>query len=61
VAFHSQAVFGKCDVTVWEDVVAFYELAMKEYGAVDVVVRLTRHVLRRVISDQPVRRSPTLA
>lgn len=33
-----QAVSASCDVTVWEDLVALYELSMKEYGAVDVVV-----------------------
>ncbi|RDB25508.1 5'-hydroxyaverantin dehydrogenase [Hypsizygus marmoreus] len=33
-----QAVFSKCDVTVWEDQVTLFELAIKTFGSVDVVV-----------------------
>ncbi|KAK0462633.1 uncharacterized protein EV420DRAFT_1619137 [Desarmillaria tabescens] len=32
------AVCASCDVSVWDDVVALFELAMKAYGAIDVVV-----------------------
>lgn len=42
-AFHvsRKAVSLKCNVTIWEDQVALFELAMSQYGAVDVVVRTT--------------------
>jgi hypothetical protein len=35
----SKAIYQKCNVTVWEDQVALFELAMSTYGSVDVVVR----------------------
>ncbi|KAF7983815.1 hypothetical protein HWV62_19063 [Athelia sp. TMB] len=34
----SQGAVLKCDVTSWEDQVALFELAMKQFGSVDVVV-----------------------
>ena len=34
----STAVSTKCNVTVWEDQVALFDLAMSKYGSVDVVV-----------------------
>lgn len=34
----SQAVCCRCDVTVWDDMIALYELGMKEYGTIDIVV-----------------------
>ncbi|KIP05100.1 hypothetical protein PHLGIDRAFT_108665 [Phlebiopsis gigantea 11061_1 CR5-6] len=33
-----QAVSCKCDVTVWDEQVALFELAVKTYGTVDVVI-----------------------
>jgi len=36
----STAISTKCNVTVWEDQVALFDLAMSKYGSVDVVVRL---------------------
>ncbi|KAJ3763228.1 NAD(P)-binding protein [Lentinula raphanica] len=33
-----EAIACKCDVTLWEDIVAMYELAVREYGSVDIVV-----------------------
>ena len=56
-SIHSRAVSCKCDVTVWDDQVALFELAMKTYGTVDVVVRLTppTHDLRTQGSDTDTR------
>jgi NAD(P)-dependent dehydrogenase (short-subunit alcohol dehydrogenase family) len=39
----SEAVSLKCDVTIWEDQVAMFELAMSRFGSVDVVVSCTLH------------------
>ena len=36
----SDAVARKCNVTVYEDLVAMYDLAIDTYGSVDVVVSL---------------------
>lgn len=36
----SNAIYQKCNVTVWEDQVALFELAISTYGSVDVVVRV---------------------
>ncbi|KAJ4473033.1 hypothetical protein J3R30DRAFT_3659385 [Lentinula aciculospora] len=33
-----EATWCKCDVTVWEDLVAMYDLAVQEFGSVDIVV-----------------------
>lgn len=34
----SKATYQKCNVTVWEEQVELFELAMATYGSVDVVV-----------------------
>ncbi|THU94512.1 NAD(P)-binding protein [Dendrothele bispora CBS 962.96] len=34
----SQVVAIKCDVTVWEDVLAAYEFAIEKFGVVDIVI-----------------------
>ncbi|KAJ3969158.1 hypothetical protein EV361DRAFT_922459 [Lentinula raphanica] len=33
-----ESIACRCDVTVWEDIVAMYELAVRGYGSVDIVV-----------------------
>ncbi|KAJ3982193.1 hypothetical protein F5890DRAFT_1556128 [Lentinula detonsa] len=33
-----EATSCRCDVTVWEDLVAMYDLAVQEFGSVDIVV-----------------------
>ncbi|KAE9398097.1 NAD(P)-binding protein [Gymnopus androsaceus JB14] len=33
-----QAIECKCDVTVWDDLVAMYDLAIEKFGSVDIVV-----------------------
>lgn len=33
-----QAIFQKCDVTIWDDQVSLFERAISEYGEVDIVV-----------------------
>jgi len=38
IALGGQAVSRKCDVTVWDDQVALFELAIEKFGSVDVVV-----------------------
>lgn len=35
---YRKAVSRKCDVTVWDDQVALFELAIEKFGSVDVVV-----------------------
>ena len=35
----SKAIYQKCNVTVWDEQVELFELAMSTYGSVDVVVR----------------------
>ena len=34
-----KAVCQKCNVTMWDEQVALFELAMSTYGSVDIVVR----------------------
>ncbi len=42
---NSLATCISCDVSAWDDVVALFELAMKAYGAIDVVVSSRPSVL----------------
>ncbi len=42
---NSLATCISCDVSAWDDVVALFELAMRAYGAIDVVVSSRPSVL----------------
>ncbi|KAJ3825503.1 NAD(P)-binding protein [Lentinula raphanica] len=37
-----ESIACRCDVTVWEDIVAMYELAVRGYGSVDIVETNTK-------------------
>ena len=37
--WNSKAIYQKCNVTVWDEQVELFELAVSTYGSVDVVVR----------------------
>jgi len=40
-----QAIFVRCDVTVWDDQVSMFETAISKYGSVDIVVNMIHFLL----------------
>lgn len=39
VKYYSEATFIRCDVLNWDEQVSMFELALSQYGSVDIVVR----------------------
>jgi len=40
-----QAIFVRCDVTIWDDQVSMFETAISKYGSVDIVVNMIHPLL----------------